>query len=95
MPYPDTNENAFTGQTVAAVSAVQITDNANGAGRNVMFRAHPANTGTIYIGVAGVTTSTGFPLLAGDPFDVEDFANAQKFYVVGNGTDKVCYVGTY
>lgn len=45
----------------------------------VIVKALPGNTGTLYVGLVGVTTSTGFPLQAGDTLTIP-VDDANKIY---------------
>lgn len=53
----------LTGQATSGVAAAALPAN---AARRVMVKAARTNLGTVFIGPAGVTTGTGFPLYAGD-----------------------------
>ncbi len=49
-----------------------------------------ATDGTVYIGGSGVTTSTGFPLAAGQSFSSDGFAGA-VYGITASGTVNVRY----
>lgn len=55
----------YSAQQVMTASSVCATAHAMLNG--IIVKALPANTGTVYVGPSGVTTSTGFPLAAGEP----------------------------
>lgn len=60
---------------------------------NLMCKALITNTGTVYIGGSNVTTSNGWPLIAGEgvPYGV---ANSNMLYIVGtNLTDVISCTG--
>lgn len=85
------------GASPAPLSSVPITAVA------YTIKAPSGNSGTVYVGPAAVTTSTGFPLDPGESFDYfrnDQLAkpalqvNVQDWYAVGNGTDKVAWVAS-
>ncbi len=86
---PTTNT---TSQTVVALqqtcttSAVQFSTNTLTNG--VVIKALTTNTGTAYIGPAGVTTSTGFPLKAGEAISYA-VANTNQLYLICSGSSDV------
>lgn len=55
----------------------------NPAKHGVIVKALPSNTGTIYVGLTGVTTTTGFPLEAGDHL-VLPIDDANKIFVASS-----------
>ncbi|MBB4199026.1 hypothetical protein CCR94_08035 [Rhodoblastus sphagnicola] len=54
----------------------------------VVCTALSANTGTIYVGGVGVTTSTGYPLVAGQSISYAA-TNASAIYMIGTNTTDV------
>ena len=59
----------------------------------VVITAATANTGTVYVGPSGVTSSTGYPLAAGVSISYA-VANLSSIYIIGtNGTDVVAFTG--
>lgn len=76
-------------------SAVQITASSNVAKIGVTVKAANANTGTVYIGLSGVTAGTtdatdGFELAGGESITIE-VDNANKVYVIGSTTGQKVY----
>jgi hypothetical protein len=74
------------GQLVAGANAVQVPIKGH-----ITFKAHPDNTNNVFIGTAGVTTSTGFPLDSGqevriwtydEPWVIGDAASQTVSYIV-------------
>jgi hypothetical protein len=77
-------------QTVTT-SAAALPSNALTNG--VVLTAGSANAGTVYVGPAGVTTSTGYPLVAGQSISYA-VSNTSAIYVLGvNTTDTVKFTG--
>jgi hypothetical protein len=70
-----------TTQTSVGVAAVQLGSNA--ATLSVTVKSHNGNTGTIYLGVSGVTTSTGFELGPGESLSLA-VDNANRIYVISD-----------
>jgi hypothetical protein len=68
-------------QSVTA-SAVALSSNAT---HTFCIRALPANSLTVYIGLSGVTTSTGYPLQAGE-FVCPQLSNTNLVYVISTST---------
>lgn len=58
----------FTDQFTAATgtSATYNSTNSLPIPNGVQVKCPAANTGTVYVGITGVTAATGFPLAAGD-----------------------------
>ena len=71
-----------TNQQAVTASAVNLGTNTS---RVVCLVADIGNTITIYFGASGVTTSTGFPLVAGQPACVQQ-ANTNQVYVIASTT---------
>ena len=81
----------ITGQQVLTTSATALP--ANALQNGLVVTALAANTGTVWIGAAGVTASTGYPLSAGQSLSFA-VANASGIAIIGtNATDKVAYAG--
>lgn len=82
----------FSGQQVSTTSAAVLTAN-NAATGAISFHANKANTGTIYIGSAGITSTTGYPLAAGDTVTLY-VANTNLVYMLGTNTsDVLSFIG--
>ena len=79
------------GQQTLTTSAVALT--ANALQNGIVITALPANTGTVYVGASGVTTSTGYPLAAGQSISFA-VSNASGIFIIGtNATDKIAFAG--
>jgi hypothetical protein len=74
-----TAEAIVAGQQAATTSAAALPTQAV---RQVVLRALQENDGPVFIGPAGVTTSTGFPLYPGDPPLRVHVENANQVYIV-------------
>lgn len=58
----------------------------------VFFRAHPDNTGNVYIGGNDVSSITGMPLAAGEWFPYAPIQNLNiLYYVCDNTSDNLQY----
>ena len=78
------------GQQTSNTSAVQLSASSTVPTNGIILQAIAANTGKIYLGGSGVTTSTGFELQAGQAISFT--CNLNTIYVIGtNNTDKVCW----
>jgi len=81
----------ITGQQVLTTTAVALP--ANALQNGLIVTALPANTGTVYVGAAGVSAASGYPLSPGQSMSFA-VANASGVSVVGsNATDKIAYSG--
>lgn len=69
------------GQAAVGTSAVQLTAGAVTQGVNI--KAPSENTGNLYVGITGVTTSNGYPLAPGDSTFVA-CDNANRIYVISD-----------
>lgn len=59
----------------------------------VVVRADPSNTGNVYVGNSGVTTSSGYLLAPGDAISIE-IDNVNKVYVIADtANQKVYWIG--
>jgi len=90
--YPDADvqiPSAITplSDVTAAASATRLIE-ASTPCKTVTLRALAANTGTIRVGNADVTTSKGHELSKSDSVDIV-IDNVNKVYIIGNTTDKV------
>ncbi len=80
-----------TGQQTLTTTAVALP--AAALQNGLIVTALPANTGTVYVGAAGVTSSSGYPLTAGQSISFA-VANASGISIIGtNATDKVAFAG--
>lgn len=66
------------GQVTVGVTAVtlqsQLPSGIAAKCNKIYIKAHPSNSGIVYVGVAGVTTGNGWPLSNGqeEPFEVNN-----------------------
>lgn len=80
-----------TGQQVLTTAAVALP--ASVLSNGITVTALSTNTGTVYVGAAGVTAATGYPLSAGQSFSFA-VANASGISILGtNATDRVAFAG--
>lgn len=76
-----------------AGTAVALTTSKN-LKSGVTIKALVANTGVIYVGLNPVTSSTGFPLLAGDSIFIE-IHNSSLIYIDASVSGEgVSYIGS-
>ena len=58
----------------------------------VAIKARASNTGSVYVGVAGVTTTTGYELAPGDTLTLP-IDNISSVFIIGAASDRVSYIG--
>lgn len=81
----------ITGQQTLTTAAVALPSSALQNG--LIVTAMPANSGTVYVGAAGVAITTGYPLSPGQSMSFA-VANANGISVIGtNATDRVAFSG--
>lgn len=78
-----------TNQVTLGIAAVQL---ASVEGHYVLLKADSANTNKVYIGVAGVTTETGFELSADQFSPFIPIGNANQLYVLGGAGGQKLHV---
>lgn len=71
------NGNAVVGTTASQMTATSTTV------RKVYLKAPSTNTGIVYVGAAGVTTTTGYELQAGQSVELE-ISNLNLIYVIAS-----------
>lgn len=87
------------GQVAVTGTAAQLSSTATKL-NSLIIKAHSANAANVYIGEAGVTTSTGYELVPGEEFIFTPDTNLNKMplptevYVVGTSGDDVSWIGT-
>jgi hypothetical protein len=83
--------NFVAGQTSVGLSQVQLPNNA--VYMSVTVKANNGNSGTVYVGVTGVTTSTGFELGAGESVSLP-VDNTNRIFVIADAASQtISYVG--
>lgn len=88
-----------TGQVTISASAQQISTYTD---TSYVIKARPGNTGPVYIGESGVTTSTGYILEPGDSFEVTAALTGHpvfnvalsQLYVIGTSSDKISWLSS-
>ena len=87
-----TPHSLVTGQkTVATGTATAITAITHDCRRGVLIKALAANDATVYLGMTGVTVSTGFELSAGESV-VLPHLKASEIFAITTGTQNICFV---
>ena len=84
--YITTSNSPFNFQQTCTTGAVALPSNTCTQG--VRVAALASNTGTVYIGGSGVTTSNGFPLYPGSFYDYR-VKNSNLIYIVGSDNTQV------
>jgi hypothetical protein len=79
------------GQATIGTSATQLTSTVLKQG--VVIKASNLNSGVIYLGVSGVTTSNGFELSAGETVTLP-ITNTNLIYAIANDVNQIlCFIG--
>lgn len=81
----------YSNQQTCTASAVALPSQALTNG--VAIKALKTNTGTAYLGPSGVTTATGFPILAGDSISYAVTNLSAVFLICSGTTDVVAFTG--
>ena len=88
---PTTPAAIYSGQQLSTLAAAALP--ARALVNGIVITAQLANTGTSYIGPAGVTASNGYPLVAGQSISYA-VTNLNAVYVIGtNTTDVIAFTG--
>lgn len=89
-----TNANLYTGQVTVNTTQVQVSSVSHALSNGIIIKALSTNAAAIYIGLTGVTNTTGDIL---EPGDTRGYAvsNANLLYIISTAstTDKVSYSG--
>lgn len=88
--------NIYYGRkTSIGTTAVQLTTNSVKFKNSITIVAPSANTGTVYVGTAsGVTSSDGFPIVAGAGISLE-ITNANQLWLIGSTSNQsVSWIGS-
>lgn len=84
-------DTMVVGQQSVGLSAIQLSSNQIYLG--VTVKASNSNSGTIYVGITGVTSSTGFELGAGESVTIP-VDNTNKIYLISDAASQtVSYIG--
>ena len=80
------------GQTTSGTSQVNLNATSHVPTNGVIVQALSTNIASVFVGITGVTTSTGFELVAGQSITLTP-TNSNLLYIIGaNATDKVCWL---
>lgn len=85
------NAQVYNGQQTATGTAAALNGGTSRPLKTICVKALHANTGTVYLGGAGVTTATGMELIA-DQSWCADVTDATVIFLVGTGS--VSWIGT-
>lgn len=83
---------AFVGQNTDVDASAEALGGTQAIVYGVTIKAHPDNTGVVYVGLtSGVTAANGFPLAAGESqaFDVIFATDIANIYVIGSAANQV------
>lgn len=84
---------AHGAKTSIGTSEAALSSSTAKLNRGVVVKALATNPGIVYVGITGVTTSTGFPLYPGDDVTVEA-TSASQVYLIGSTTgNEVRWIG--
>jgi len=83
--------NFVAGQTSVGLTQVQLPNNP--VYMSVTVKANNANSGTVYVGLTGVTTSTGFELGAGESVSLPVDNTNRIFVIASAASQTISYVG--
>lgn len=93
----DINSNAqastvVTGQETVAATEIQFNSGTSKAPiGKVLVKALTTNSGIVYVGTTGLSTSTGYALEAGDKVEI-DIDDVNKLYHIGTASDKLTWL---
>lgn len=78
-------------QKTVSTTAVQLSASSTIPTNGIIVRALSTNAASIFVGGSGVTTSTGFELVAGESMSFTANLNTLYIISVASTTDKICY----
>lgn len=79
------------GQQTVNTTAVQLNASATTPTNGIIVRALSTNSASIFVGGSGVTTSTGYELVAGESISFTCVLNTLYIISVASTTDKCCF----
>lgn len=92
---------ALTGGQVTVSGTAQALTASGVSVETLVLKAHSTNAASVYVGATGVTSSTGYPIAAGEEFiiapahgNLNRTEKPKDIYVVGTASDKVSWIGT-
>lgn len=86
-----TPATVYSGQRTLTTTAAALPSQVLSVG--IVITAQPANTGTVYVGPTGVTSATGYPLVAGQSISYS-VSNLSAVFVIGTNTsDTIAFTG--
>ena len=81
----------YATQQVCAITAAALPTQTLTNG--VVVKALKSNAGTVYIGASGVTTSTGYPLVAGEAISYAVTNLSAIYLICQNNSDSIAVTG--
>jgi hypothetical protein len=82
--------NLMTGGTTVGTGEVQLTSTTMDCRRGILIKAKADNAGTVYIGLTGVLTTTGFELSAKESVVIPHL-RASEIYVIASEVSQYVY----
>lgn len=79
------------GQKTVSTTAVQVSATSTVPTNGIIIRALSTNAASIFVGGSGVTTSTGYELVAGESVSFTCNLNTLYIISVASTTDKICW----
>ena len=89
-----TAKNWETGgnQAIGSGTSVQITSSTTNTQRGMVLKAASDNTGSIWVGETGVSTTTGFELSAGEQVVLPVLIASEVFAISSSGTQSASFL---
>lgn len=81
----------MTGQITVTTAGTRV-QGSNSLCTSLILKAHPSNTGIVYVGNSSVSSSTGFPLSAGDAVLVDAGNLNELYFDASANAQKICYL---
>jgi hypothetical protein len=91
VPVSEVSSNQVAGFTATVSASAQQAPNGR-LTKGITLAAPAANAAVVYVGGPGVTTTTGFPIAAGDTLELP-VQNMNQIYFVGTAGDKLSGIG--
>ena len=81
----------YATQQVCAITAAALPT--QGLANGVVVKALKSNAGTVYVGASGVSTSTGYPLVAGESISYAVTNLSAIYLICQNNSDSIAVTG--
>lgn len=87
-----TPHDLMTGRTTVETDAVQLTSTTMDCRRGILIKAKADNAGTVYVGLTGVTTLTGFELSAKESVVIPHMKPSEIYVIASEASQYVYWV---